>query len=603
MNFRHRLALFLFVTLAAVQILTAVVVYTYLRHALIERDKSELANGGHALAQQLDLIARGTASDVHVLSLDYALRQAIAEHDHATEISALRNHGNRVGATAMVLVGLDGVVESGTTSTVFAGKPFAYPGLLKEAAESDQAAAMAAVGGHISWVVVVPVRAPIPIAFIAAFIPVDDALLARLLEISGHPGFLALASASGTGSWQLGARTKGAAPALVRSAARWAPGTTGIAGNEGREFLISTARLSTAGSSAPVLAVLGYPLDDALVAFRAMIWPMLLVLAIALAAALAGALTIVRGVSRPLENLAAAARRIARGDYAPPDPIAQRDELGLLSDALIAMTRSIADRERSLTAAVAAAELAREDAVRANKAKSNFLANMSHELRTPLNAIMGFGEMLEREILGALGNRRYVEYARDIGESARHLLGLVSRMLDLADTEGPGLTIARDPVPFSPLIEQSLALAAPMAERARVSLESDVGAARSLSIAGDAVRLRQALAGLLHNAIKFTPPGGSVTVLAKPARDSLIFSIRDSGIGMSEEDVAVVTRPFHRLRSALDGQHQGAGLGLPFARTIVELHGGRLEIESRPMLGTTITIQLPLLRILDAEAA
>src|SRR5215472_5492364 len=132
MGFRHRLALFLIVTLAVVQALTAVVAYSYLRHSLIEREKAELTASSKVFTRQLNLIAQNVASDVRLLSLDYALRQAIAEHDRATEMSALHNHGNRVGATRMVLVGLDGVVETDTASPHEVGRAFVHPDLLRD---------------------------------------------------------------------------------------------------------------------------------------------------------------------------------------------------------------------------------------------------------------------------------------------------------------------------------------------------------------------------------------------------------------------------------------------------------------------------------------
>src|SRR5215471_12514512 len=133
MSFRHRLALFLVVTLVIVQALTAVVAYSYLRHSLIAQKTVELTASSKVFTRQLDLIAQNVASDVSVLSLDYALRQAIAEHDGGTEMSALRNHGNRVGATRMVLVDLNGNVETDTASTRRIGRPFAHRDLLHEA--------------------------------------------------------------------------------------------------------------------------------------------------------------------------------------------------------------------------------------------------------------------------------------------------------------------------------------------------------------------------------------------------------------------------------------------------------------------------------------
>jgi signal transduction histidine kinase len=599
MSFRHRLALFLVVTLVIVQALTAVVAYSYLRHSLIAQKTVELTASSKVFTRQLDLIAQNVASDVSVLSLDYALRQAIAEHDGGTEMSALRNHGNRVGATRMVLVDLNGAVETDTASTRWIGRPFPHRDLLHEALQSEQSAAIAAEDGRIFWIVVVPVRAPIPIASIAAFIPVDASLLAKLRQTSSLPWSIALVSKGRNARWVVGSHSGAAALSSLSSGT---PDAAALTHGDGGDYLIVRTPLKTASSSPMVSAVLSLPLEDALAPYRSTIFPMLAVLAIALIAALAGAIVIVRSVSRPLEMLAATARRIAAGDYSPPERLLQRDEVGHLADALIAMTRSIAEREQQLTSAMATAETARGEAERANKAKSNFLANMSHELRTPLNAIVGFGEMIEHQIIGPVAPR-YVEYAADIGKSARHLLGLLSRMLDLADVEGAGLTIARDSFAPLGLIEQSVALASSMAQRGQVTLDAEVQISPALRMAGDSTRLRQAISSLVHNAIKFTPPGGRVSVAASVGRDLLRLSIRDTGVGVRAEDIPVVMRPFHRLRSALDGNHQGCGLGLPFAKAIVELHGGCLAFESTPNKGSTVNISLPLLFDVHADAA
>lgn len=603
MGFRHRLALLLVVMLVAVQALTAVVAYSYLRHSLIEQEKVELTASSKVFTRQLNLISQNVASDVRVLSLDYALRQAIAEHDRATEMSALRNHGNRVGATRMVLIGLDGTVETDTASPRAVGKAFAHPDLVRDALQSEQTAAIAAEGRHIFWIVVVPVRAPVAIATIAAFIPVDAALLEELRQISSASRSIALVSKDAKGRWVVDAHIGSVWPSLATDANRAVVHAAVVPDDHGSDYLIATTILKTTASSATVMAVLSSPADDAMMSYRSTIWPMLAVLTVALLVALAGAIVVVRSVSRPLEALASTARRIAAGDYSPPSKLAQKDEVGHLADALIAMTQSIAEREQELTSAMATAEMARAEAERANKAKSNFLANMSHELRTPLNAIVGFGEMIQNQIIGPVGNARYVDYAADIGKSAQHLLGLVSRMLDLADVEGGGLAIARDSFAPLSLIEQSITLASSMAQRGQVALDPKVLISPALRMAGDSTRLRQAISNLIHNAIKFTPPGGRVSVAASVGADSLRLSIRDTGVGVRPEDIAVVMRPFHRLRSALDGNHQGAGLGLPFAKAIVELHGGALSFESTPNQGTIVSINLPLLSGVHANAA
>jgi signal transduction histidine kinase len=592
MSFRNRLALFLIVTLIAVQASTAIFAYAYLRQDLIERGKTELTQAMGVFQRQLDFLSERVTDGVNVLSLDYALRSAIARSDRGTELSALRNHGNRIGATRMMLVGLDGTISVDTAAQVHANERFPFANLLSPV--SDEGTALATLGGRIYWIVAVPVRAPVPIAYIAAWIPVDDALLEKFRAISSAPHSIALATMGAGNHWTLAAHTgnqpRGAKlPAVPAGRADLAEVTT----QGGDDYLTVTAPLATADGSKPVIAVLNYPLKEALAAYRGIVAPMLLVLGLALLIALVGAALIVRRVSRPLEALAVTARRIAAGDYTPPVRSTQRDEVGHLTDALINMTDSIAERENSLRGAIEATELARGEAVRANEAKSQFLANMSHELRTPLNAIVGFSQMLEQQVLGPIGQPRYLEYARDIHASGEHLLGQVESMLDLAEAEAQRLAIVRQPIAPGPILKEAADALGSYAEKERVHVTLPRNLDQWPQIPGDAAKLRQALSNLIHNAIKFTPPGGAVSIKGLVDNGRLNIRIEDTGVGMEPDALAAVVRPFHRLRSALDGQHQGMGLGLPFAKVVIELHGGSLSLESVVGAGTTVLIGLP----------
>ena len=341
---------------------------------------------------------------------------------------------------------------------------------------------------------------------------------------------------------------------------------------------------------------------EAFAAYRAVVPPVLLVLAGALLLAAFGAMLIVRRSARPLETLAATAQHIAAGDYTPPAPLASKDEIGQLNRAIGNMAVSIADREAALTSMIGALESARIEAVKANEAKSQFLANMSHELRTPLNAIVGFGDMLHQEILGPLGVARYRDYAADICASGQRLLTQVSRMLDLAEVDAGRLTLERKPMSPAGVLQQAAAALKPSADAAKIAML--VQADPSLpQIEGDADKLRQALTSILHNAVKFTPAGGEVRIGAHGYAGGVLIRVEDTGIGMNRSDIDVVTKPFHRLRSALDGQHQGAGLGLPYAKAIVDLHGGSFRIASVEDSGTIVEIRLPERAALLSSAA
>ena len=231
----------------------------------------------------------------------------------------------------------------------------------------------------------------------------------------------------------------------------------------------------------------------------------------------------------------------------------------------------------------------------ANRAKSMFLANMSHELRTPLNAIIGFSEMIQREMLGPVGPPAYKEYGQHIHESGMHLLSLVEEMLDLAKVEAGTLQIARVPSRPGTLLAESLVMLDSAALAAKIELVVDGDPSTWPELEGDPVKLKQLFVNLIGNAIKFTPAGGRVTISAETGDGQLHIRVQDTGIGIRAEDIPLVMQPFYRVNSVLDGKHQGAGLGLPFANSVAELHGGTLAIESELGVGTTVTVSLPLM--------
>ena len=591
MSFRNRLALFLMATLVCVQAATALFAYAYLRGQIVERGKHELSAAMQSFTRQVDFLAQRATEGVQVLALDYALRAAIAKSDYDTELSALRNHGRRIGAARMMLVRLDGTISADTAMSQPTGGKFPFAALLGTAAEGDRGTALVMLADHVFWMVVVPVRAPLPIAFIAAAIPLDGAMLDEIRRISSTTHPIALAARTGEGAWHLVAHTHGAGrfdlPAIGEETR-----ATEIVLHDHSQALAIVAPLKTAEASAPVDAIIDFPLSEALAAYRGLITPMLLMLGAALIVAAGGATLIVRRVSRPLESLAATAQRIAAGDYSQALlPSSGHDEIGRLTESIADMTGAIADREAALTGAMEAAEIARVEAVKANEAKSQFLANMSHELRTPLNAIVGFSQMLEQQVLGPLGNPRYLQYARDIQGSGEHLRDLFERMLDVAQAESHNLSIARQPLLVGMLLREAVEMHRAFARRVDVELLLAPGV-DGIRICGDAQKLRQSFSNIIQNAIKFTPARGRVTIASRVQRERVAIRISDTGVGISPEHLQSVLKPFHRLRSALEGQHQGAGLGLAYAKAIAEMHGGTVSVSSTIGQGTVVTIEL-----------
>jgi signal transduction histidine kinase len=247
--------------------------------------------------------------------------------------------------------------------------------------------------------------------------------------------------------------------------------------------------------------------------------------------------------------------------------------------------------EESLRAQTVQLVKARDEARDADRAKSAFLANMSHELRTPLNAIIGFSQMMQYQVAGPL-NEKYRAYADDIQNSGIHLKDVVNGILDLSKIEVGALELREAPVFITDITDSCIRLVTPMAEKTQVRLVSDI--AQGLPVfSADETRLKQAVLNVLSNAVKFTTAGGSVTLKAHMAGPELVIAVADTGIGMRPEDVAIAVQPFRQIDGALNRRYEGTGLGLPLAKAFTELHGGRLEIDSAPGIGTTMRLIIP----------
>ena len=233
----------------------------------------------------------------------------------------------------------------------------------------------------------------------------------------------------------------------------------------------------------------------------------------------------------------------------------------------------------------------REAAEGASRAKSAFLSNMSHELRTPLNAIIGFAQMLAGGYAGPLSERQ-LGYAANVQESGEHLLRLVNDILDLSRLESGRLDIRIETCSFDQIAQSALAMVQPQARQAEIALSC---APTGLALHADPRALTQILVNLLGNAVKFSKPQDSVTLEASTENGVVRVRVRDTGIGMSEAESRAVSQPLHlhRIDVYRTRANSGAGLGLSICRSLVELHGGRLEIVSKPGAGTTVDVLLP----------
>jgi signal transduction histidine kinase len=246
-------------------------------------------------------------------------------------------------------------------------------------------------------------------------------------------------------------------------------------------------------------------------------------------------------------------------------------------------------------------KVALDAAAAANTAKSAFLAAMSHELRTPLNAVIGFSDLLLSDIAGPIGSASSRSYIQDIHASAQHLLALINDILDIASIDAGDRRLREEKVDPYRLLMDCMRMVSTQAAAARVSVSQDVETGLPHFFA-DRRRLKQILLNILGNAIKFSRAGGKVEARMRRAPGgSLEISIRDTGIGMTKEDIAVARERFGQVDSTLARKYEGAGLGLPIAIELMELHGGTLSIDSEENVGTMVTLTLPAARMIVPE--
>ena len=255
-----------------------------------------------------------------------------------------------------------------------------------------------------------------------------------------------------------------------------------------------------------------------------------------------------------------------------------------------------------LEQAKAISDEARRRAEAANIAKSRFLAQMSHELRTPLNAILGFSEVMKSEIFGSHQVPAYKDYSNDIHNSGVHLLGLINEILDLSRIEAGRYELNEEPISLAAVVEDCAHLLQLRAKTRNITIHQ-IYEPEMPRLWADERAVRQICLNLLSNAIKFTPPGGEIWLkVGWTAAGGQYMTVKDSGPGIPEEEIPIVLASFGQGSNAIKSAEQGAGLGLPIAKSLVDLHGGTFSLKSTLRIGTDVIVTFPPERVMAALA-
>jgi two-component system cell cycle sensor histidine kinase PleC len=216
---------------------------------------------------------------------------------------------------------------------------------------------------------------------------------------------------------------------------------------------------------------------------------------------------------------------------------------------------------------------------------------MSHELRTPLNAIIGFSEIMESGMFGPLGAEKYQEYCTDIRSSGQYLLDVINDVLDMAKIEAGRIQLDVENVAVEPVLSDAMRVVSGKAEEKRLQMTAAVPP--DLHVDADRRALKQIALNLLSNAVKFTPNGGRIMVRGKTVEDCVVLTLADTGIGIARDALKRLGRPFEQVEGQLSKSHHGSGLGLAIAKSLAELHGGRMRIRSQLGKGTVVLVWLP----------
>lgn len=604
--------------------------YYYFTLTKIREDvRQEFASSEMVFRQLMDMRLAQISDSVRLLTQDFGFREAVATNDTRTIDSALENLGNRLRVSWAVVVDADGAVISG--APVDDGRRRALNTLLSSAENGESASDITVLDGALQQLVAMPVNAPELIGWAVFGVEMNASELQSLSDKSPVRFDAVLLHVSDAGEWVQTAITESAAlrPDVLQFALQHIE-----AGDEkihetkapqGAQLILVSA-LPVAQAARPVVLVLRVGLRDTLVRFRDLLYTQLLIVALGVVLLTIGSWMLSLGVTRPLTQLAAAARHFGQGNYFELGLQNRSDEIGHLASSFSAMAGEIEDRTRQLKAANANLEsrvaerskelsqanekllieveqrrrseeallVSKTKAEAANSAKDDFLATMSHELRTPMNGIMGIVHYLKGVEMPE-DSRKNLDI---LEESANSLLAILNDVLDFAKIESGKVEIHKETFSLRDLIAGIEDLWRSSANDKGLDFSVDMRFDQDAMFVGDKTRIRQIINNYLNNAIKFTQQGKvALSVeIAESACDTarLRLCVSDSGVGIRADEMPLLFEKFSQLEAGKARRFGGTGLGLAICRRLATAMGGEVGVTSTLGKGSDFWCTLPL---------
>ena len=537
--------------------------------------RDELAASGMVFDRIWTLRARELESGANVLARDFGFRAAVATQDAATIQSALDNLRTRLGIDAAFVVGLDGRVL--TASSKSSARP--SDAVLRAIAAQDTSSGVFVMAGAPYEAVSAPILTPMLSGWVVFAVRLDQAEMKALQQLSAIPLQPVVLVRGADGGWK--ANTWAASTAELEAVARFldAPKSKRQAAVTRIGDSVAVIKPLRSIAQDRVVLLLRYPLAQALEPYSWLLGAMLLLALLGIGVIAAGSWALARNVTRPLLALRDAAERLERGEAVQVEA-AGTDEIGSLERSFNAMAQGIFERERALT-------ISTEQAQAANRAKSDFLSNMSHEIRTPLNGILGMAQIMAREPADAAHGQRLAV----IRESGEALLKILNGILEISKADNAALTV--EEFDLAALVRAACATDGAAAAAKGLSFDIAVAAESQGRWRGDAGRLRQVLANLVSNAVKFTQEGG-VTVAVDHKDATARVRVADTGVGIPAKWIEEVFEAFSQVDVSATRATGGTGLGLSVAREMASLMGGRITVVSEEGRGSVFTLEVPL---------